>query len=380
MADIPPPTEIRPVIESTLPKAESVRVPKKVDVESKPDIPGHIGLAEPIEADSKQILSSEKERRVVEVFRIEDDDLFKSRLGEVKENPPHSVEVINNEHTGSHQEKFEHTFRNLNRLDTAGLTTEEKFVARTSMLLHDCLPQNALDDLDQMVKQGLITYPEAYRISQHVWWHDFLGSENSDNRKYFQDIKSVIRNPSDQEINKRIFVADITDYGFLDIYKDTLAGLNGLEAPHDDYLSPEDVWQANKVDKTKVRFPKEGEVFVHGIFVNRGDGDLGEVTKKSLVNMFASGALRSGALNSGLERAKIGLREPNFSDKLNVSRIDPGEGVTSNLDYSKGDSLISLVVLGKDVKQDCLVCPISQNERDSISDRYPLKCTQCLYN
>jgi len=76
-----------------------------------------------------------KSETLIRLLSAPNDEEFRKSLEIVKTVVPRSVVVIDQEHTGQGENKLDHTFSTLELLDTSALEQNDKFIARTGMML-----------------------------------------------------------------------------------------------------------------------------------------------------------------------------------------------------------------------------------------------------
>lgn len=288
---------------------------------------------------------------------------FRNYIPSLMENAPHAVETINEDYQGTGKDKFVHTQQTLQLLDTNGLSEADRFIARTSMMFHDANPGKAITDLARWVKSGLVTNEEAVDIMQQVWWHDLLGVDVNKGLNHTGEITQVIPDGNERMINLRVFQADITSYG-LESYKHVVEQVPTLPANETTTLEIEEVRSRGLTD---LQAPDDADIFIHGIYYRGHQTNIREFTPKVLMNMLTSGNIRSTSLLTNLENFKVAsesLGGKATDRELNMFRFQPGNYPTEISQFGQSEqNWLKVVLLGRDIKQDCAVKPLTLAEQ-----------------
>lgn len=291
---------------------------------------------------------------------------FRNYIPSLMENAPHAVQTINEDYQGTGKDKLVHTQQTLQLLDTNGLSEADRFVARTSMMFHDCSPGKAIADLSKWVKSGFVTNSEAVDIIQQVWWHDLLGVDVNKGLRHTAELSLVIQDEKKRMINLRVFQADTESYGLGSIYKELTEQVPNLK---DFQPSNIDLEKAKTEGITNLPSPNESDIFVHGIYVRGNQSNLGDTTSKILMNMLVSDNIRSTGLLTNLETFKVSpdpLGGKATDNELNMFRFQPGNYPSEVSQFGQSEqNWLKIVFLGRDIQADCVVKPLTLAEQTS---------------
>lgn len=320
-----------------------------------------------IKPDVKNKVPSKNEV-VVRLLNATSDEEFRKNLPILRENLPDAVEDFKSQKSKYENKniKYEHTLNTLYLLDTSKIEDQEsKFVARASMMFHDTRVENMANDLNSWVEQDLVSPETAFRIAQNAWRHDFLGIVVNENFIYSEEIFRIIPK-SDLEINYAILLADVTEHfngvmSTVDDYKKEIEKLRTSKYKPKELLSIDEANENGYVDENQFRKPKESEVLTHAIFENDRQ-KIESKTKDILTNIILGNSFKSIMLLSNIERNKTGAgKGGELAYQINASRFDTENNFISEETYNNQSiSICSLVFLGKEIKDCCLLKPLKK--------------------
>jgi len=257
--------------------------------------------------------------RIINILKSPDDDLFRSQLARLRQIAPEPVQALKSPGIN----KFDHTFEVLRLIDTSGLSSTDKFVARVGAMFHDADLPFVAEDVTKWVNQELVDRETAHRILNQVWWHDFLGQIGEGNYKRIEDIFNFFPQENDRLVHEAIHLADVGAWpAFRYLLPEIQKRIESVRKMPVPVIEPKFVGYQEVVDtgtvihsNSETREPQPDEVFIHALIKP-------ETLIYSLGNIVAGkGILSSTGFFSDTERQRFrllgkSLEEHSFRDQL----------------------------------------------------------------
>jgi hypothetical protein len=185
---------------------------------SRPEIEG-----ERIKQDTGKI---QEIQHILEKALFENDENFQSKyLEDIKKSLPSVFdELYGLEQSPPHAgiDPAEHTFNALRELDTSHLSSEDRYVARLTLLLHDVgkvynptdrnHPRRSAELMAESLKKVIADDELRERILHHIKWHDVLGDasrRDGQNILNAEDVRTYFPNKTELAVHKEIVLADV---------------------------------------------------------------------------------------------------------------------------------------------------------------------------